>query len=192
MGLSGIDRPMFGRKTLELPIWLAMLAMGAVGAVFGYLFFSRRRDGLPLLGAGSPASVQINNYSNGYGPAGLPSVALPPGLQGGAMPGPGTKFETFTLAPDQGYILFMATGGHRWRVKVRVVSPPGSFAMFAPDQVSLNNTGVVGARAIIVPAGQETEMFLLNGDRLYGRGNVAGGVIVSMTASVEATEAFGG
>lgn len=64
--------------------------------------------------------------------------------------------------------------------------------MFAPDQVSLNNTGVVGRKAIIVPAGQEAEMFLLNGDRLYGRGNVVGGVIVSMTASVEATEALGG
>lgn len=122
MALTGIDRPMFGRKTMELPIWLAMLAMGAVGVVFGYLFFSRRRgaSAAPLLGAGSPASVQINNYANGYGPSGyansygpsgLPSIAVPPGLQGGAMPSPATKFETFTLAPDQAYILFMATGG---------------------------------------------------------------------------------
>lgn len=189
------------RRVVEVPIWIAILAIGAFGVFLGFLI-NRRYAGVGAQIGGATPPIQINNYAGHAGNAPAPTQALatlapmptsqPASLSGLALPSPSTRFETFALQATMATVLFVATGRHRWRLRIRVVGPPGAFAIIAPDASVLTDTDLLtSGRSIIVPSGGDTEIFLNSGDKLYGRGSVAN-VITSITASVESIEAWRG
>jgi hypothetical protein len=95
-----------------------------------------------------------------------------PTIRSYVLPAPGAEAVRLVSSADRPY-----------KVMVRVVDPPGAFAVFSFDASSLNNaTAVPTGENIIIPVGQWQTIPMPPRSALYGRGSGAS-VTVSVTGS---------
>ena len=95
-----------------------------------------------------------------------------------------TRLFTVELSATQPTRLFQAAGGKFWRIQMRNIGPPGSFALISTDSSQLQNTGVSNNEVIILPAGGFNDFQLRPDQAIFGRGNVTS-VSLSISAFVE-------
>ena len=180
------------RFKLGLFVGLGIGAFGAGGAL--YFWRRRKKDGLEGLGAApSAAAVPF--------PMPMPSMPSAPEI---VAPHPATRSDDAFIEPLElpraknakpiirSYILpppggeairLVSSADQPYTVMLRVVDPPGSFAMFSFDPTTLNNTIVIPTgENIIIPVGQWQSVPLPPYSALYGRGSVSE-VVVSVTGS---------
>lgn len=95
-----------------------------------------------------------------------------------------TTIRSYTLpGPGQDAVRLVSSGDAPYTVMVRVVDPPGAFAMFSFDASVLNNgVAVPTGENVIIPVGQWQTITLPPKSALYGRGSAAG-VTASVTGS---------
>lgn len=96
-----------------------------------------------------------------------------------------TFMRTIRLATNSALRTMTAVGNNPWRVTVRVLGPPGSYAAFATDASRLRGgaaNAMMGEDVMIVPAGSEQEVRLTPRQVLYAIANTSG-IAVSVVGS---------
>lgn len=166
-------------------IWAAGTAIGlALGMVITLLIRDRRRQPTELLGGNG--GIHIWNIPSGLPAAPVMGMPFPvtqvANAQTAAAARP-SKLETYTLSADPSNPSRVATasGDRHWRVQLRNIGPPGSFAVISTDQVGLTFPATTG---VMIPAGGFNEIRLKPREVLFAIGNV-GGVTLSAASSEE-------
>jgi len=142
---------------------LGVLCGLALGALVVILVRGQRRQ----LGDGG-GTPELGPVDLGFFP--LPPIPSPRGRELGA-----TKTEvrrmrsrpvarTLTVSDSSPTLVLQAVGSRNWKVWVRTIGPPGSFATFSIS----NNAG----DAILVPAGSNQPMQIPSGEFLYAQGDM--------------------
>lgn len=162
--------------TDDKPSWNVLLLIGtiagvALGAMLVLLF--RKQAQQQQLSGGQP----INIWNMAPGAQGLPQ---PPQMQL-AAPTPllgttpevsmDTRLKTVQLNTSSMSRVWYASGKNPWRVVMRVVGPPGSFAYISTDRSALNPGFTTHSNVIAIPAGQGNEVRLQPGQDLFGLAN---------------------
>lgn len=177
-----------GRSTARwsgLAVGLGIVAVIGLAGVVVYLLV-RKRDG-KVMGEmqglqGFSAFPPINIYNQLPGaPAvatvekDIPSKTLPEVVAQADHVNHDTTMRTVRLTPAAAFRVATAPSGNPWRVHVRVLGPPGTWAMFATDYSRLR-TGQHPSEdeVMVVPSGQDTAIRLNPRQILYGMSNVDG------------------
>lgn len=164
------------------------LGLGSVAGLLVYMYLWRRElrwlaskaDEQPVQGAAMP---MINPP-----PIIVPPRPLPEAIdEGPPIPDRGranSTIRSYALpAPGQDAIRLVSSSDRPYTVMVRVVDPPGAFAMFSFDASVLNNVvAIPTGENIIIPVGQWQTVTIPPHSALYGRGSVA-----NVTASITGT-----
>jgi hypothetical protein len=162
----------------DKPSWNVLLLIGtiagvALGAMLVLLF--RKQQQQQLSGGGQP----INIWNMGPGAQGMMPQAQQAMLPAPSEPLLGTtpelsmdtRLKTVQLHTSSMSRLWYASGKNPWRVAVRVVGPPGSFAYISTDRSTLNPGFTTHPNVIAIPAGQTNEIRLQPGQDLFGLAN---------------------
>lgn len=142
---------------------LGVLCGLALGAIVVMLFRNQKRDQLAL------PLPELEPFS--LGAFTLPPIPSPRGRELGMTKMNVQKMNsrptarTLTISDVEPTLVLQAVGRRSWKVWVRTVGPPGSFATFSIS----NNAG----DAILVPAGSHHMMQIPSGEFLYAQGDTA-------------------
>jgi hypothetical protein len=163
----------------DKPSWNVLMLVGtiagvALGAMLVLLFRERRQQQQQLSG-GQP----INIWNMGPGAQGMlpqaPQATLP--VSSGPLLGTtpevsmDTRLKTVQLNTSSMSRIWYASGKNPWRVVMRVVGPPGSFAYISTDRSALNPGFTTHSNVVAIPAGQGNEIRLQPGQDLFGLAN---------------------
>lgn len=193
------------RRESDVVIALAILAIGAVGFMFGWLF---RRGGAL---AGAPSAPQgggggnVTNIWNVTAPPSATAPGLPaPAAVEAALGAPAvtpipvnvvprvpesssvnhnTYFQTLTVG-TRPVVLYTAPPERYYTLQVRVVAPPGAFVFVGSSPTAVADASVSGGGAVVIPVGGSNTIRVRPRQPIYVQGNVAN-TVVSMTASPE-------
>lgn len=185
------------RRDRDVAILAMAAGVGLVGFLLGWLV---RRGWSPLgsvagaLPPGGNGGHVTNIWNIAPGATALPSgstwmpppAALPSGIQDlGSSVNHDTRFSTVTVQ-STATLIYSTPADRYYKVQIRVISPPGSFIMVAPESSTLTNATPAGGGGgmLVIPAGGWNEIRLKPRQQLYAKGNVAS-VVVSLTAAPE-------
>jgi hypothetical protein len=110
----------------------------------------------------------------------LPSLVIPTATPASADEVSESRLQTYSLNPTNSSRVMTAGSNRHWRVQLRNIGPPGSFAQVSTEASSLAFPGL----SLIIPAGGSNEIHLKPREELFAIGSVSG-VQLSIAASEE-------
>jgi hypothetical protein len=178
-----------GRSTARwsgLAVGLGIVAVVGLAGVVVYLLV-RKRDGkvagvLGEMPAWNPMTAfpPINIYNQLPGTAvatvekDKPTKNLPETVAQADVVNHDTTMRTVRLTPTQAFRVATAPSNNPWRVNVRTLGPPGSWAAFATDFARLRPGSPTADDVMVVPSGADIVIHLNPRQILYGMSNTDG------------------